>query len=84
MLDPDFEIRGGVGGGGGGSVSKKFFSSLVPKFGLKTGGGSPGPRHWQAVSFFLFKVTSCVVVCSHAGWDKKWTDYKRKGGLQEV
>ena len=25
-----------------------------------------------------------IVVCNRAGWDKNWTDFKRKGGLQAV
>ena len=25
-----------------------------------------------------------VVVCNRAGWDKNYTDFKRKGGLQAV
>ena len=25
-----------------------------------------------------------IVVCNRAGWDKNWTDVKRKGGLQAV
>ena len=25
-----------------------------------------------------------IVVCNRSGWDKNWTDFKRKGGLQAV
>ena len=30
------------------------------------------------------KINNNIVVCNRAGWDKNWTDFKRKGGLQAV
>ena len=50
MLDPDIEIRGW-------RSPKIFFSSFVPKFGLKTGGaGLPGPATGKQSLFFFSKL----------------------------
>ena len=46
MPDPDLEIRGRGRGGGGGAVSKIFFGTFGPQFGLNIrggGGGAVGP-----------------------------------------
>ena len=55
------------------------------------GGWSPGPLPppldptlASSLLFFSFQSYLTRRCCSRAGWDKKWTDYKRKGGLQEV
>ena len=56
MPDTYLEIRGG--GGGGWRSPQIFFSSFVPKFGLKTGGraGLPGPATGKQSLFFFSKL----------------------------
>ena len=65
MADPDLQIRGGA-------VSKNFFWSFGPQFGLKIrGAGPPGPSPRSAtVIVLLYNISSIIfslniVYCSY-------------------
>ena len=46
-------------------------------------GASPRRKNKMPVfSRLILKIPNCdVVICNRPGWDKNWTDFKRKGGL---